>query len=144
MRLTSVRLTHYLHLNMNNLVTMKKSISSMTLFRLLLILCLTFKAPSIYSQSLDSLPLKELNNEFLRGIKARERVVVLKSVIHLDSQQINLYRDSIVPSYQQMVEVSKIEVIRLNRVIDRKEAEMKLYRYGFIGMSILAIIGFIF
>jgi hypothetical protein len=85
-----------------------------------------------------------LNNEFLRGIKARERVVVLKSVIHLDSQQINLYRDSIVPSYQQMVEVSKIEVIRLNRVIDRKEAEMKLYRYGFIGMSILAIIGFIF
>ena len=85
-----------------------------------------------------------MNNEFLRGIKARERVVVLKSVIQLDSQQINLYRDSIVPSYQQMVEVSKIEVIRLNRVIDRKEAEMKLYRYGFIGMSILAIIGFIF
>jgi hypothetical protein len=100
-------------------------------------------APSIYSQSLDSLPLKELNNEFLKGIKARERVVVLKTVIHLDSQQISLYKDSIVPSYQQMIEVSKKEVYDLNRTIDRKDAEMKLYKYGFVGMSILAILGFI-
>ena len=115
----------------------------MTLFRLLLILCLTLTAPSIYSQSVDSLPLKELNNEFLKGIKARERVVVLKNIIHLDSQQLNLYRDSIVPSYQQMIEVSKKEVYDLNRTIDRKNAEMKFYRYGFIGMSILAILGFI-
>jgi hypothetical protein len=122
---------------------MKKSTSSMTLFRLLLILCLTLTAPSIYSQSLDSLPLKELNNEFLKGIKARERVVVLKTVIHLDSQQISLYKDSIVPSYQQMIEVSKKEVYDLNRTIDRKDAEMKLYKYGFVGMSILAILGFI-
>jgi hypothetical protein len=111
---------------------------------LLLILCLTLTAPSIYSQSLDSLPLKELNNEFLKGIKARERVVVLKNVIHLDSQQINLYRDSIVPTYQQMVESSKVEVTRLNRVIDRKDLEMKVYKYGFIGMSLLAILSFIF
>jgi len=64
-----------------------------------------------------------LNNEFLKGIKARERVVVLKTVIHLDSQQISLYKDSIVPSYQQMIEVSKKEVYDLNRTIDRKDAE---------------------
>jgi hypothetical protein len=110
---------------------------------LLLILCLTLTAPSIYSQSLDSLPLKELNNEFLKGIKARERVVVLKTVIHLDSQQINLYKDSIVPNYQQMIEVSKTEVTKLNRVIDRKNLEMKMYKYGFLGMSLLAIFSFI-
>jgi len=115
----------------------------MTLFRLLLTLCLILTAQSSYSQSLDSLPLKELNNEFLKGIKARERVVVLKTIIHLDSQQLNLYKDSIVPSYQQMIEVSKKEVYDLNRTIDRKNAEMKLYKYGFVGMSILAILGFI-
>jgi len=101
-------------------------------------------APSIYSQSVDSLPLKELNNEFLKGIKARERVVVLKNIIHLDSQQLNLYKDSIVPSYQQMVEVSKKEVYDLNRTIDRKNAEMQFYKYGFLGMSVLAILSFIF
>ena len=115
----------------------------MILFRLLLTLCLILTAQSSYSQSLDSLPLKELNNEFLKGIKARERVVILKNVIHLDSQQINLYRDSIVPNYQVMVEESKKEVTRLNRVIDRKNLEMKMYKYGFLGMSILAIFSFI-
>ena len=84
-----------------------------------------------------------MNNEFLKGIKARERVVILKNVIHLDSQQINLYRDSIVPNYQVMVEESKKEVTRLNRVIDRKNLEMKIYKYGFLGMSILAIFSLI-
>jgi hypothetical protein len=42
-----------------------------------------------------------------------------------------------------MIEVSKKEVYDLNRTIDRKDAEMKLYKYGFVGMSILAILGFI-
>ena len=115
----------------------------MTPFKLLLTLCLTLTAQNIYSQSLDSLPLKELNSEFLKGIKARERVVVLKEIVHLDSQQINLYKDSIVPNYQQMIEVSKTEVTKLNRVIDRKNLEMKMYKYGFLGMSLLAVLSFI-
>ena len=85
-----------------------------------------------------------MNNEFLKGIKARERVVVLKDIIHIDSQQLNLYKDSIVPSYQKMVEKSKDEVSKLNRALEVKEFELKFYRYGFIGMAAIAILGFIF
>lgn len=113
-------------------------------YKLLLILCLILTAQSSYSQSLDSLPLKELNNEFLKGIKARERVVVLKEIIRVDSLQLDLYKDSIVPNYENMVKKSKEEVTKLNRDLAIKESELKIYRYGFIGMAVLAVLGFIF
>ena len=83
-----------------------------------------------------------MNNEFLKGIKARERVVVLKGIIHIDSQQLNIYKDSIVPNYEKMVKKSKEEVTKLNRDLEIKEFELKFYRYGFIGAAVLAVIGF--
>jgi hypothetical protein len=101
-------------------------------------------AQNSYSQSLDSLPLKELNNEFLKGIKARERVVVLKEIIRVDSLQLGIYKDSIVPNYESVIKKSKEEVTKLNRDLAIKESELKIYRYGFIGMTILAVLGFIF
>ena len=101
-------------------------------------------AQNSYSQSLDSLPLKELNNEFLKGIKARERVVVLKEIIRVDSLQLGIYKDSIFPNYESVIKKSKEEVTKLNRDLVIKESELKIYRYGFIGMTILAVLGFIF
>ena len=101
-------------------------------------------AQNSYSQSLDSLPLKKLNNEFLKGIKARERVVVLKEIIRVDSLQLGIYKDSIVPNYENVIKKSKEEVTKLNRDLVIKESELKIYRYGFIGMTILAVLGFIF
>lgn len=84
-----------------------------------------------------------MNNEFLKGIKARERVVVLKNIIAIDSQQLNLYKDSIVPNYEKMVAKSKDEVSKLNRALEVKEFELKFYRYGFIGAALVAVLGFI-
>lgn len=84
-----------------------------------------------------------MNNEFIKGIKARERVVVLKGIIHIDSQQLNIYKDSIVPNYEKMIKKSKEEVTKLNRDLEVKEFELKFYRYGFIGAAVLAVIGFI-
>jgi hypothetical protein len=112
----------------------------MTRFKLLLTLCLTLMAQNIYSQSVDSLPLKELNNEFLKGIKARERVVSLKTIILLDSQQLSLYKDTIVPNYKKALDTCKYEIVRLNGVIDRKDQAMKFYKYGFIGTTVLFIL----
>ena len=97
-------------------------------------------AQNIYSQSVDSLPLKELNNEFLKGIKARERVVSLKAIIHLDSQQLSLYKDTIVPNYKKALDTCKYEIVRLNGVIDQKDQAMKFYKYGFLTTSILFIL----
>ena len=102
------------------------------------------KAQSSYSQSVDSLPLKELNNEFLKGIKARERVVTLKELRRLDSIQLATYTDSIVPNYERVISKSKEEVTKLYTKVELQEAEMKVYRYGFIAMSVLAILGLLF
>lgn len=100
-------------------------------------------AQSCYSQSLDSLPIKELNNEFLKGISARERLQYLKNTVKLDSLQLSLYRDSIVPNFQFQVKESKKEIIRLNTVIDEKNYFLKLYRYSCIALTFLTI-GLIF
>jgi len=94
---------------------------------------------SSYCQSLDSSLLGELNEEFLKGIQAREKVVVLNKIIKTDSQTIALYQDSIVPSLNKAVEVSKEEITDLNGIIDKKNRIIKAYRYGSIGLSILLI-----
>ena len=85
-----------------------------------------------------------MNNEFLKGIKARERVVILKELRQLDSIQLVTYSDSIVPNYERMVSKSKEEVTKLYTKVELQETEMKVYRYGFLAMSVLAILGFLF
>jgi hypothetical protein len=79
-------------------------------------------AQNTYSQSLDSLPLKELNDEFLKGIQARERVVSLKKIIKTDSVQLSLYKDSIIPNYKKALDTAKVEIVRLDTKV-RSQAE---------------------
>lgn len=97
----------------------------MTQFRLLLTLCLILTAQNIYSQSLDSLPLKELNNEFLKGIQARERVVSLKKIIKTDSMQLVYYKDSLIPNYQKALDTAKVEIVRLDTKVKAQQETIK-------------------
>jgi hypothetical protein len=80
-----------------------------------------------------------LNNEFLKGISARERLQYLKNTVKLDSLQLSLYKDSIVPNLQLQVKDSRKEIIRLNIVIDDKNYLLKIYRYTCIALSCLTI-----
>lgn len=96
-------------------------------------------APSCYSQSLDSLPIKELNNEFLKGISARERLHYLKNIAKLDSLQLSLYKDSIIPNYRRTIEKSKVEIIKLNYTIEEKNNLIQVYRYSVLALSFLCV-----
>jgi len=89
-----------------------------------------------YSQFLDSLPLKELNNEFLKGIQARERVVTLKKIISSDSVTISLYKDSIVPSLNTAVNKSKTEITNLHEELNHKNNVILIYRYSSLGLIV--------
>lgn len=119
----------------------------MTQFRLLLTLCLILTAQNTYSQSVDSLPLKELNDEFLKGIQARERVVSLKKIIKTDSVQLSLYKDSIIPNYKKALDTAKIEIVRLDTKV-RSQAETiktlkNVLKGGLFAIALLTI-GLIF
>ena len=119
----------------------------MTPFRLLLTLCLTLMAQNTYSQSVDSLPLKELNDEFLKGIQARERVVSLKKILKTDSVQLSLYKDSIIPNYKKALDTAKIEIVRLDTKV-RSQAETiktlkNVLKGGLFAIALLTI-GLIF
>ena len=80
-----------------------------------------------YSQSLDTLPIRELNDEFLKGIEAREKLHILKQVVKLDSIQLSLYKDSIVPSMQKGLDISKTEIMFLDKELDKKNKELKFF-----------------
>lgn len=82
-------------------------------------------AQSTYSQSLDSLPLKELNDEFLKGIQARERVVSLKKIVKTDSIQLTLYKDSIIPNFRKALDTAKVEIIRLDTKVKSQGKTIK-------------------
>ncbi len=115
----------------------------MTPFKSLLTLCLILTAQSIYSQSLDSLPLKELNNEFLKGIQARERVVSLKKIVKTDSIQLSLYKDSIIPNFRLALDTAKVEIVRLDTKV-RSQAETiktlkNVLKGGLIAIALLTI-----
>jgi hypothetical protein len=43
-----------------------------------------------------------------------------------------------------VISKSKEEVTKLYTKVELQEAEMKVYRYGFIAMSVLAILGLLF
>jgi len=119
----------------------------MTQFRLLLTLCLILTAQNTYSQSVDSLPLKELNNEFLKGIQARERVVSLKKIVKADSLQLHYYKDSIVPNYQKALDTAKVEIVRLDTKVKSQADTIKtlknVLKGGLIAIALLTI-GLIF
>lgn len=66
-----------------------------------------------YCQSPDSLPLRELTNEFLKGLQARERVVILKELREYDTKLIAYYRDSIIPVKDKKVAILEADVKRL-------------------------------
>ncbi len=82
---------------------MKPLRSTTTLFGLLLIVCLMLMPCISFSQSLDSLPVKELNSEFLKGLQARERVVLLKELREWDQKLISHYRDSLIPVKEKKI-----------------------------------------
>ena len=119
----------------------------MTQFRLLLTLCLILTAQNTYSQSVDSLPLKELNDEFLKGIQARERVVSLKKIIKTDSVQLSLYKDSIIPNYQKALDTAKVEIVRLDTKVKSQAETIKTLNNvlkGGLFAIVLLTIGLIF
>lgn len=100
-------------------------------------------AQNIYSQSLDSLPLKELNNEFLKGIQARERVVSLKKIVKTDSIELSLYKDSIIPKLILALDTSKIEIVRLDTKLRTQSETIKTLKNilngGLIVIALLTI-----
>ena len=82
-------------------------------------------AQSTYSQSLDSLPLKELNDAFLKGIQARDKVVSLKKIVKTDSIQLTLYKDSIIPNFRKALDTAKIEIVRLDTKVKSQGETIK-------------------
>jgi len=102
------------------------------------------KAQSSYSQSVDSLPLKELNNEFLKGIQAREKVAILKKIHAADSIQLRIYKDSLIPFYQDAVGIAAEEIEFLNIELIKSEQEKKLFKYTSIGLAIVVLLQIIF
>lgn len=102
------------------------------------------KAQSSYSQSVDSLPLKELNKEFLKGIQARERVVALKKIHSTDSAQLRIYKDSLIPYYETAVGMAAEDVDFLNNLLTEEEQEKKFYRAGFFTSVALVVLLIIF
>lgn len=94
---------------------------------------------SSYSQSLDSSVLKELNNEFLKGIQAREKVVELKKIIKTDSIQLSIYRDSIVPAQTLALSKSKSKLTEYEEYINAQSKWIKFLSYLSGGLAILTV-----
>ena len=93
-----------------------------------------------YCQFLDSSQLKELNSEFLKGIKAREKVVILKEIHKTDSLTIVLYKDSIIPNYKHALDTSKQTIIILDERLKSQQDTLLAYKRGFWGMLILSLV----
>ena len=93
-----------------------------------------------YCQNLDSLTIEEINQELLKGIKARKEVKVLKNIVKLDSIQLSLYKDSIVPSLQEGIAKSKTEIIRLDKELGEAEEKLKRYKYLSLGSSSVLLV----
>jgi hypothetical protein len=106
----------------------------------ILILCLLLKPQNSYSQSLDSSLLKELNKEFVKGIKARERVVILKEIVKTDSLALVLYRDSIIPNYKHALDTSRTAIIQLDSKLKSQKQITQAYKRGFWGVLVLGIL----
>lgn len=81
-----------------------------------------------------------MNDEFIKGIKARERVVILKEIIKTDSLALVLYRDSIVPNYKHALDTSRITIVQLDSKLKSQKQITLAYKRGFFGILILGIL----
>jgi hypothetical protein len=66
-----------------------------------------------------------LNDEFLKGIQARERVVSLKKIVKTDSIQLTLYKDSIIPNFRKALDTAIIEIVRLDTKVKSQGETIK-------------------
>lgn len=84
-----------------------------------------------------------MNNEFLKGIQARERVVSLKKIIKTDSIQLIYYKDSLIPDYQKALDTAKVEIIRLDTKVKTQSETIKtlnnVLKGGLIAIALLTI-----
>ena len=84
-----------------------------------------------------------MNDEFLKGIQARERVVSLKKIVKTDSVQLSLYKDSIIPNFRLALDTAKVEIVRLDTKV-RSQAETiktlkNVLKGGLIAIALLTI-----
>jgi len=84
-----------------------------------------------------------LNNEFLKGIQARERVVSLKKIVKTDSVQLSLYKDSIIPNFRLALDTAKVEIVRLDTKVRSQAQTIKtlknVLKGGLIAIALLTI-----
>jgi hypothetical protein len=80
-----------------------------------------------------------LNNEFLKGIEAREKLHILKDVVKLDSIQLSLYKDSIVPSIQTSLNKSKDEITRLDWELYQTRQVLQMFKYTTFGLALFVL-----
>lgn len=80
-----------------------------------------------------------MNKEFLKGIEAREKLHILKQVVKLDSLQLSLYKDSLVPSMQRGLDTAKLEIISLEKDLKETKKYIRFYQYLTVAMSIFSL-----
>jgi hypothetical protein len=85
-----------------------------------------------------------LNKEFLKGIQARERVVALQKIHAVDSAQLKIYRDSIIPYYQSALTIAVEDVDFLNESLIEEEKAKNFYKYSALGLVIVVLLQIIF
>jgi hypothetical protein len=80
-----------------------------------------------------------LNNEFLKGIEARERLHILKQIRKDDSVQLSYYKYELIPSYQKGIDSCKTEYGKLqNQVVKQKET-IKYLKISTLALLLLFI-----
>jgi len=84
-----------------------------------------------------------LNNEFLKGIQSRERVVSLKKIVKTDSIQLSLYKDSIIPKLILALDTAKVEIVCLDTKLKTQSETIKMLKNvlngGLIVIALLTI-----
>ena len=85
-----------------------------------------------------------MNKEFLKGIKARERAAYLQKVHTIDSTELKLYKDSILPECEAQLILATEDADFLNNLLIEEEQEKKFYKYSSIGLAILVVLQIIF
>lgn len=80
-----------------------------------------------------------MNKEFLKGIEAREKLHILKQVLKLDSLQLSLYKDSIVPSMQRGLDTARVEIKSLDKQLKDTKKYIRFYQYLTVAMSIFSL-----
>ena len=84
-----------------------------------------------------------MNDEFLKGIQARERVVSLKKIVKTDSIQLSLYKDSIIPKLILALDTAKVEIVCLDTKLKTQSETIKtlknVLKGGLIAIALLTI-----